>query len=310
MARRLIPWVLFLLIFGACTHFDPETVTATLDGVPIKAREVQQALEREKEKYSPEKLRSRADFLKIKEKTLGEIIDRRLLLKEATAQGTFISEEEFQDELRKYKSNYTEVSFQKMLQERGISNEAWLQLRRESFIVSKFLSGAGPEDHDVDQEAVKKYYDEHSDEFKIPETVHVRQIVTDTKEKAESILRRLRQGENFAKLARDLSLSPDRSEGGDLGFIPRGSFPREFEVCFTMNPGEISPIIPSLYGFHLFKVIEKAPGRTLDLTEVSQKIFLQLKQQSREKYMKTLLERLRSQAKIEINRDVLERMTL
>jgi len=310
MARRLFPWVALLLTFGACTHFDPETVTAVLDGVPIKAREVQQALEREKEKYSPEKLRSKADFFKIKEKALNEIIDRRLLLKEATAQGTFISEEEFQVELRKYKSNYTEVTFQKMLQERGISNEEWLNLHRESFIVSKFLAGAGPEAHDVTPEAVQKYYDEHPDEFKVAETVHVRQIVTDTKEKAESILRRLRQGENFAKLARDLSLSPDRAEGGDLGFIPRGSFPREFEVCFTMNPGEISPIIPSLYGFHLFKVIEKAPGRTLDLTEVSQKIYMQLKQQAREKYMKTLLERLRSQAKIEINRDVLERMTL
>ncbi|KAB2838502.1 hypothetical protein F9K50_09160 [bacterium] len=163
---------------------------------------------------------------------------------------------------------------------------------------------------EVTEEAVKKYYEEHLDQFKVPESVRVRQIVTDTKEKAESILRRLRQGENFAKLAKDLSLSPDRREGGDLGFIPRGSFPREFEVCFTMNPGEISPIIPSLYGFHLFKVIEKAPGRTQDLTEVSNKIFMQLKQRAREQYLKSLLERLRSQAKIEINRDVLERMTL
>lgn len=309
MARRRLIAVA-ALVFSACARFDASQTVALVDGVAIPARELQQVLRREKEKFPPEKLKSSGEFLKIKEKVLGELIDRKLLLKEATAQGTFISEEEFQDELLKYKSSYTEATFQKMLEERGVSNEEWLQLRRESFIVAKFLANSGTEAQEVTEEAVKKYYEEHLDQFKVPESVRVRQIVTDTKEKAESILRRLRQGENFAKLAKDLSLSPDRREGGDLGFIPRGSFPREFEVCFTMNPGEISPIIPSLYGFHLFKVIEKAPGRTQDLTEVSNKIFMQLKQRAREQYLKSLLERLRSQAKIEINRDVLERMTL
>ncbi len=309
MARRCLI-VVAALVFSACTRFDAEQTVGAVDGVAIPARELQQAIRREKEKFPPEKLNSRSEFLKVKEKVLNELIDRKLLLKEATAQGTFISEEEFQDELLKYKSNYTEATFQKMLEERGVSNEEWLQLRRESFIVAKFLAKSGTEAQEVTEEAVKKYYEEHPEEFKVPESVRVRQIVTDTKEKAESILRRLRQGENFAKLAKDLSLSPDRREGGDLGFIPRGSFPREFEVCFTMNPGEISPIIPSLYGFHLFKVIEKAPGRTQDLTEVTSKIFMQLKQRAREQYLKSLLERLRSQAKIEINRDVLERMTL
>ncbi|MCC7344637.1 MAG: peptidyl-prolyl cis-trans isomerase [Deltaproteobacteria bacterium] len=309
MARRCLI-VVAVLVFSACARFDADQTVAVVDGVAIPARELQQALRREKEKFPPERLNSRSEFLKIKEKVLGELIDRKLLLKEATAQGTFISEEEFQDELLKYKSSYTEATFQKMLEERGVSNEEWLKLRRESFIVAKFLAKSGAEAQEVTEEAVKKYYEEHPEEFKVPESVRVRQIVTDTKEKAESILRRLRQGENFAKLAKDLSLSPDRREGGDLGFIPRGSFPREFEVCFTMNPGEISPIIPSLYGFHLFKVIEKAPGRTQDLTEVSNKIFMQLKQRAREQYLKSLLERLRSQAKIEIHRDVLERMTL
>jgi len=309
MAKRLFLIAICLAGF-ACTPFDSNSVVAVLDGTPIKSLEVQEVLRRQKDTYPPEKLRSKADFLKIKEKVLQELVDRKLLVKEATAQGTFISEEDFQEELRKYKSNYTEEGFQKMLAERGVSNEEWLQVRRENFIIAKFLANTSPESQTLTNDAVQKYYDAHLDEFKVPESVHVRQIVTDTKEKAESILRRLRQGENFAKLARDLSLSPDRVEGGDLGFISKGSFPREFEVCFTMNPGEISPIIPSLYGFHLFKVLEKSPGRTQDLTEVSSRIFLQLKQQTREEYRKTLLEKLRSQAKLEINRDTLEKMTL
>jgi parvulin-like peptidyl-prolyl isomerase len=308
---RKLQVILALPFFlAACQKFDFDRVVAKINGEPIPAQELRRVLLREKEKYPPERLSSGKEFLKIKEKTLNELIDRKLLLKEATAQGTYLSDEEFQEELRKYKSNYTELAFQKMLQERGMSNEEWSELRRESFIVGKFLAQQNPEAKATTPAAVQKYYDEHLAEFQVPESVHVRQIVTDTKEKAESILRRLKQGENFAKLARDLSLSPDRAEGGDLGFIRRGSFPREFEVCFTMNPGEISPIIPSVYGFHLFKVLEKAPGRTLDLTEVSNKIYVQLREQSREEYLNTLLTTLRSQAKIEINREVLEKMPL
>lgn len=308
--RKIYATLAIPFLLAACQKFDFNRPIAEINGEPILAQELRQVLAREKEKYPAEKLGAGKEFLKIKEKTLNELIDRKLLLKEATAQGTYLSDEEFQEELRKYKSNYTELSFQKMLQERGMTNEEWLQLRRESFIVGKFLAQQNPDAKAAAPAAVQKYYDEHIAQYQVPESVHVRQIVTDTKEKAESILRRLKQGENFAKLARDLSLSPDRSEGGDLGFIRRGSFPREFEVCFSMNPGEISPIIPSAYGFHLFKVLEKAPGRTLDLTEVSNKIYVQLREQSREEYLNTLLATLRSQANIRINREVLEKMPL
>src|SRR5262249_46078440 len=170
-----------LLSLFACGHFDPNTVIAAIDGDPIKASELQQAIRREKEKYPSERLNSSSGFLQIKRAALQDLIDRTLLLREATAQGTFISEAEFQNELRKYKSQYTELTFQKMLAERGVSNEQWLRLRREGFIVSKFLSNTSPEDRAATPESVQKYYNEHQDEFKVPESVHVRQIVTDTK---------------------------------------------------------------------------------------------------------------------------------
>jgi parvulin-like peptidyl-prolyl isomerase len=224
--------------------------------------------------------------------------------------GTAVSDEEFEKELNKYKSNSTEVGFQKMLQETSMSYDEWVQLKRENFTVTKFMKEGNVVATNLTPDEVQKYYDEHVDQFKRPESVHVRQIVTDTKEKAESILRRLQNGENFAKLARDLSLSPDRKDGGDLGFITRGSFPREFEVCFSMNPGEISPIIPSIYGFHLFKVLEKSPPKTLDIMEVHDKIVTQIKQKTLRSTLQSLLKELRVKTKIQINEDILKRITL
>ena len=245
---------------------------------------------------------------RLRERTLKEMIDRQLLLEESLRSGTVVSEEELQRELKRYKNQYTEWNFQKTLQERGLTPEEWAQLKKENLVVKKFLDHKSSLDHPITPEAVKEYYESHLEEFKKPESVRVRQIVTDSKEKAESILRRLRNGENFAKLARDLSMSPDRKKGGDLGFIMRGSIPREFEVCFAMNPGEISPIIPSAYGFHLFKVVEKAPAKTLDFEEVEDRIVLQLKLQTREKGRQVLLEKLKAEYPVEINERIITRL--
>jgi len=272
--------------------------------------EYQKALRRKLEIVHGEKPEVTKPSMQLKKSVLDQMVEKKLLVLEAGKRGITVADDELEREIAKYKSNYTELSFQKMLLERGVSNEEWVGLRKENLLVEKMMK-AGPGDADaVPPEAVKKYYDEHPDEFKVPESVRVRQIVTDTKEKADSILRRLQNGENFAKLARDLSLSPDRKAGGDLGFIARGSFPREFDVCFSMNPGEISPIIPSIYGFHIFKVLERSEAKVLTLDEVKDKIEEQLKESARRDSAKAMLEQLKQQAKIEVHEDLLERITL
>jgi parvulin-like peptidyl-prolyl isomerase len=245
----------------------------------------------------------------VKKSILGELIDRKLLLKEAAQQGIQVEPEELALELRKYKSNYTELSFQKMLADKGFTPEEWADLKKENLLIQKYLQSAMG-NAEISQEEMQKYYQEHPGEFEIPESVHVRQIVTNTKDKAEAILRRLTQGENFAKLASDLSLSPDREMGGDLGFIRRGTFPREFEICFSMRPGEISPIIPSLYGFHIFKILEKAPPRILEFAEVEVRIRDILQGRRREEFVRKQIESLRAKVVVEINERVLERVEI
>jgi len=307
---KILTLLLGVSIVLACSGPGPDEVLAVLADQKITVGDLQKELLQEKGNYPKRAYSNSNTFFKIKKKLLDEKVDHYLLLGEAKKQGTTVQDAELQQEVQRYKSLYTEVAFQNMLQEVGISPADWVKKKKENLIVKKYLDHITAMSSPVTAEKIEAYYKEHKDEFKVPESVHVRQIVTDSKEKAESILRRLRNGENFAKLARDLSLSPDRKKGGDLGFIPKGTFPREFEVCFTMNPGEISPIIPSAYGFHLFKVLEKAPERTLGLEEVEAKIALHLKQQARQAGREGLLKDLHAQTKIEINQDLLERLSL
>lgn len=299
-----------MALTASCSRPGPEEVLVRINHEEILVGDLQKEVSREKGNYPPEVFKNKKAFLKIKKRILEEMIDRKLLLEEALSKGTYVGEEELQKELELFKNQYTEMSFQDVLRKAGVSPEEWTTLKKENLIIKRYLDRVAALSHPITPEMVKSYYEQNLDSFRRPESVRVRQIVTDSKEKAESILRRLQNGENFAKLARDLSLSPDRKQGGDLGYIVKGSFPREFEVCFSMNPGEVSPIIPSPYGFHIFKVLEKSPEKLLALNEVEAQITLELKRKWREEERKKLLEELKGRKKILINDSILERVTI
>ncbi len=84
--------------------------------------------------------------------------------------------------------------------------------------------------------------------------------------KAEDILRRVRAGEDFAKLAEENSGDPgSKEQGGDLGWVPRGKTVKPFEdAAFALKPGEVSDVVESPFGFHIIKTEERRPAKTAD----------------------------------------------
>ncbi|MBC7288772.1 MAG: tetratricopeptide repeat protein, partial [Armatimonadetes bacterium] len=122
------------------------------------------------------------------------------------------------------------------------------------------------------------------------------------RKKAEEILARIKKGEDFAALAKQFSDDPSaKTNGGDLGWFGRGQMVKEFEeVAFRLQPGQLSDIVKSPFGYHIIKV----EGRRLNLP----KDFDQNKEKYRQEKLSTLrfqawddyVERLKQQAKIEI----------
>lgn len=88
-------------------------------------------------------------------------------------------------------------------------------------------------------------------------------------DKAEALRLRIVGGEDFATLARENSEDPgSASRGGDLGFMSRGEFVREFEeAAFKLAPGEISPVIESQFGYHIIQMIERR-GEKIDTRHI------------------------------------------
>ncbi|MDR6951995.1 peptidyl-prolyl cis-trans isomerase C [Ancylobacter sp. 3268] len=122
----------------------------------------------------------------------------------------------------------------------------------------------------VTDEALKKTYDEALKQQKPEEEVHARHILfrADANDKAASeaaekkakdVEARLKKGEDFAKLAGELTEDPSgKQDGGDLGFFTKDQMVPEFaEKAFSMKPGDISEPVKTQFGWHVIKVEEK-----------------------------------------------------
>jgi parvulin-like peptidyl-prolyl isomerase len=88
----------------------------------------------------------------------------------------------------------------------------------------------------------------------MPNKVHCAHILVKTKNEANAILERIKNGEKFTNIAREVSLCPSGNRGGDLGFFSRGKMMKEFEkAAFTLQKGQISPIVKTKFGYHIIR---------------------------------------------------------
>src|SRR5262249_33302610 len=133
-----------------------------------------------------------------------------------------------------------------------------------------------------------------------------RHIVASKRDKAERIRSLLDKGENFASVAQKYSESPDRENGGDLGYIARGDYPEIFEkACFALATGQTSDVIASEYGFHIFRVTDKQPSRQQTLPEVAADIARRLREEKATPRIKEWMDSLYSNKKITIDEKAL-----
>ena len=145
---------------------------------------------------------------------------------------------------------------------------------------------------EITDEAVQQYYTDHQTAYTKPEEVHARHILLkvppdtapEMKEqvhkKAEDVLKKVKAGEDFAKLAQEYSEDSSAAQGGDLGTFPRGKMVPAFEqAAFALAPGATSEIVESPFGFHIIKVESKETARTQPLDEVRAQVIETLKQE-------------------------------
>jgi peptidyl-prolyl cis-trans isomerase C len=194
-----------------------------------------------------------------------------------------------------------------------------LQFFSDNFLANEYLKREIAQKITVSDDELKSYYDSHKDEFKTQDMVKARHILVrvdnsasddekkKAKEKTELYLKKIKDGEDFAKLASDFSDDPgSKAKGGDLGFFPRGRMVKPFDdAAFSLKPGETSGIVETQFGFHIIKVEDRKDSSVESFDVVKERLKQKLSQDRTRKELTDFIDKAMKDSKTEIYPDVL-----
>jgi len=245
---------------------------------------------------------------------LDQLIVYTLLKQESKNKGVKVDEAEIDQKMQEVRGQFpTQEAFEKALKDRGMTVDSLKSDARTDLSVNKVMETAvanvpGPTDAEA-----KDFYDKNPNKFKQDEQVRASHILVrvepnaDAKAKAkaraeiDSVLKQLQGGADFAKLAQQHSQDGSAAQGGDLGYFPRGHMVPEFDrVAFSLPVGQLSGIVTTQFGYHVLKVTDKKPPRTVPFEEAQAQIKQYLEQDKKQKAADAYIEGLKKKSKIDV----------
>ena len=245
---------------------------------------------------------------------LDDLITLRLLKQEVTRQQMAVPDAELEAAMKQLRGQFPdEKKFQQALQSEHLTVAQLREQTRTNLAVSKLL------EHEVGPKIVVKpadisaFYEKNPDKFQQPEAVRASHVLIAVPQqaddaakkaaraKAEDIMKRARAGADFAKLAQASSNDASAQRGGDLGFFPKGQMVPAFEAAaFALQPGQVSDVVETPFGYHVIKVTEKRPAQVIPFAQVAPRIEEFLKQEQQQTLTKAYVQTLRGKNKVEV----------
>ncbi len=316
--------VMFFLL-GAAWAAEPETQAETGTSPLVLARvndrdisETDLSLAIKVMSYqNPEmaKVKTEEDLKKVRQAILQQLVSKELLYSEALKM-------DLKDRDKMVQSGYEEVlnrfgseaAFKESLTQRGVTREWFMKELEQQVLIQALVKEKVRDQVIISDEQALEFYDKQKDKFVDKEKVHASHILIrvesdasdDDKAKArqriESIRERALKGEDFNDLAAENSEDPSaKSNRGDLGFFPRGVMVPEFEkTAFELEPGKVSDVVETPFGYHIIKVAERQAERSVSFEEVKPRLKEYLKDAVAQDLLAKYIDSLREQAKIEV----------
>lgn len=298
--------VISFLLLASCRG-KSGIVVATVGGTNITADSLKAEIMMEQNKYDMALLRHKANFEQLRKRALDKLVQEAVLLDEARRIGIKLTPAEQKEANESIKSTLAASKDSESVKERGIDPDAWAESQKRRMLIQKLIWNEVIGKIPVSNEKIAAYYRSHSQEFNKPAEFHARQIIVNSREQAEQILDQLKNGKDFAELAKGHSLSPDGKRGGDLGFFDSRTYPEAFaEVCQQLKIGELSNVIQTDYGFQIFELLDKRPARQVPFEEAAPEIERRLKEAQGEAALAKWTAALEANAKVGINEETLK----
>jgi peptidyl-prolyl cis-trans isomerase C len=289
---------------------------ATVNGTPISdsdvEREIKNILAQYQQNFPPEQVESLKK--NVRQQAIETLINRILLFSEADRQHIEISADQVAVEISHLIDQFPSAEiFETKIEAAGLSRERIEKdIARQLKIDMLIRQSMTALDIHITDEERELYYQKNSDHFSAPEQVqasHILFMTTPETPDSERTRKRLElaglqgqieKGADFSEMAKKHSDCPSKEKGGDLGFFERGKMVKPFEeVAFTLNPGEVSDIVETQFGYHLIKVLARKASKTSSFEEVKEHISNHLTAQKEQEAFFTYVRELRKAANIE-----------
>ena len=221
-----------------------------------------------------------------REVILDALIESRLVAKKAKELGVSVTDAALSKEIEETKGYFkTDEEFNEFLKTQKLSLERLTEMIKRDLLFMGVYDKIN-EGTTVSEKDVELYYMANRTQF---DEVTASHILVATQAEADAVKARLDKGEDFAALAKELTIDPSGKEnGGSLGTFSHGAMVEPFDkAVFSMKPGEISSPVETQFGFHIIKC-EKSEQKTLE--QAAESIKSQLLAASQDKVYNEMIE--------------------
>jgi peptidyl-prolyl cis-trans isomerase C len=295
----------------------PDGAVAVVDGTEISEEELEELIDQAKQAYEAQKQDfpkvGTPEYQNVQTQYVAFLVQREEFEKEAEELGITVTEKDVDKEVEKFidsRFDGKRTNFEKALADQGFTEESFRETIRTS-VLSQKLFDAVTKDIEVEEADILQYYAQNQASYGTPESRDVRHILiseksgddSDTvdfaksKAEADRIHALLRDGGDFAALAKQHSDDPGSKDTGGKLTISRGQTVPEFDkTAFELKQGAISEPVKTTYGYHIIEAlspVRKATTQPLDKVRAS--IRATLLQEKRTTFMTEWVEKLRDE---------------
>ncbi len=288
-------------------------VVATINGENVTGAELEEAVRNVEAQAGGPVPADQRD--RVYRDLLERLVGYKLLAQEVTARNMAIDDTQVDGQIAEIRKQFpSEQVFLQQLKQRQMTPEKLRADTRRDMAVSKLIENAIADKIGVTPAQVTEFHKQNPDRFKQPERVRASHILlsfpqnadaaarAQVRTKAETVLKEVKAGKDFAALAKTHSQDQGSAvNGGDLGLFPQGQMVGPFnDAAFSLAVGATSELVETQFGYHIIRVVEKQQARDLPLDEVRGELVQFLEQQNRQQQTETFVGSLKSKSKIDI----------
>jgi peptidyl-prolyl cis-trans isomerase C len=293
---------------------NSEKKAATVNGTVITQRSFDQEFSvlRAQIEQSGQKIEENQTD-EFKKHVMKQLVSAELLYQDSKQKGIKVSDQDlakyFEDVKKRFPS---EEEFKKGLADMKMTEDDIKVKLRKSLAIQDLIKNHVALGTEVTDEDAKAFYDTRPELFQQPESVRASHILikvaADAKQpdkdaamtKIKDLQEKVKKGEDFAELAKTNSECPSATNGGDLGFFSKGQMVKPFEdAAFALEPGTVSEIVETQFGYHLIKAMEKKKSDLVTFETAKDKIKKNLSKDKSKQKIDAYIETLTAKAKIE-----------